>query len=46
MYVSQALGEAKILIPRLGSRAGTHREEEMNKSIFTGRKREKPEKLT
>src|ERR1700692_3980825 len=25
---------------RLGSRVGTHREEEMNKSILTGRKRE------
>jgi hypothetical protein len=29
---------------RLGSRAGTHREEELNKSILTGRKREKQKK--
>jgi hypothetical protein len=31
---------------RLGSRAGTHREEEKNKNILTGRKREKTEKHT
>jgi hypothetical protein len=31
---------------RLGSRAGTHREEEKNKNILTGRKREKTEKRT
>jgi hypothetical protein len=31
---------------RLGSRAGTHREEELNKSILTGRKREKTETIT
>jgi hypothetical protein len=29
---------------RLGSRAGTHREEEKNKNILTRRKREKTEK--
>ena len=31
---------------RLGSRAGTHSEEEKNKNILTGRKREKTEKHT
>jgi hypothetical protein len=31
---------------RLGSRAGTHREEEKNKNILPGRKREKTEKHT
>jgi len=31
---------------RLGSRVGTHKEEEMNKSILTGRKREKTEKFS
>jgi hypothetical protein len=31
---------------RLGSRAGTHREEEKNKNILTRRKREKTEKPT
>lgn len=31
---------------RLGSKAGTHREEEKNKNILTGRKREKTEKHT
>ena len=31
---------------RLGSRAGTHREEEKNKNILTRRKREKTEKHT
>jgi hypothetical protein len=31
---------------RLGSRAGTHREEEKNKYILTRRKREKTEKHT
>jgi hypothetical protein len=31
---------------RLGSRAGIHREEEMNKSILTGGKREAAEKVT
>jgi hypothetical protein len=31
---------------RLGSRAGTHGEEEKNKNILTRRKREKAEKRT
>jgi hypothetical protein len=31
---------------RLGSRAGTHREEENNKNILTERKREKTKKHT
>jgi hypothetical protein len=31
---------------RLGSRAGTHREEEKNKNILKERKREKTEKHT
>jgi hypothetical protein len=31
---------------RLGSRTGAHREEEKNKNILTGRKREETEKRT